>query len=227
MKKTALLITALFGASLANAHNVWLEPVKDVKGQYVVKFGHEETETYPQSKLKAVRLLDAKGQLQNATVNFKEGEAHFAAPDAAIAFIRFDNGVWSKLPSGKYVEKTKQQAPEAVRSVNPIKFGKAILHWDAQANKSHNMDYELIPQSEPKAGQPLDILVLVKGKPVQGIKVGLGEDHPFNLTNEKGVAQFTPKAGYNKVWAEFDEPVKDNPDYNKRSVEYMLTFDAK
>ena len=74
MKKTALLITALFGASLANAHNVWLEPVKDVKGQYVVKFGHEETETYPQSKLKAVRLLDAKGQLQNATVNFKEGE---------------------------------------------------------------------------------------------------------------------------------------------------------
>ena len=55
MKKTALLITALFGASLANAHNVWLEPVKDVKGQYVVKFGHEETETYPQSKLKAVR----------------------------------------------------------------------------------------------------------------------------------------------------------------------------
>jgi nickel transport protein len=64
MKKTALLITALFGASLANAHNVWLEPVKDVKGQYVVKFGHEETETYPQSKLKAVRLLDSKGQLQ-------------------------------------------------------------------------------------------------------------------------------------------------------------------
>ena len=44
---------------------------------------------------------------------------------------------------------------------------------------------ELIPQSEPKAGQPLDILVLVKGKAVQGIKVGLGEDHPFNLTNEK------------------------------------------
>ena len=33
-----------------------------------------------------------------------------------------------------------------------------------------------------------------------------------------------PKAGYNKVWAEFDEPVKDNPNYNKRSVEYMLTL---
>ena len=31
-EKTALFITALFGASLANAHNVWLEPVKDAKG---------------------------------------------------------------------------------------------------------------------------------------------------------------------------------------------------
>ena len=145
MKKTALLITALFGASLANAHNVWLEPIKDVKGQYVVKFGHEETETYPQSKLKAVRLLDAKGQLQNATVNFKEGEAHFAAPDAAIAFIRFVMVFGRNCQAVNMSKKTKQQAPEAVLSVNPVKFGKAILHWDAQANKSHNMDYELIP----------------------------------------------------------------------------------
>lgn len=31
-EKTALFITALFGASLANAHNVWLEPAKDAKG---------------------------------------------------------------------------------------------------------------------------------------------------------------------------------------------------
>ena len=51
-EKTALFITALFGASLANAHNVWLSLLKGCKGQYVVKFGHEETETYPQSKLK-------------------------------------------------------------------------------------------------------------------------------------------------------------------------------
>ncbi|WP_032092189.1 DUF4198 domain-containing protein [Necropsobacter rosorum] len=227
MKKTALFLTALFTAALANAHNVWLEPVQGEPGQYVVKFGHEETESYPQSKLKAVRLLDAKGGLHDAEVSFKQGEAHFAAPDAAIVFVRFDNGVWSKLANGKYVEKTKRQAPGAVLSINPLKFGKAILRWDEQADKAHNMDYELIPQSEPKAGQPLDILVLVKGKPAHGVKVGLGEDHPFNLTNEQGMAQFTPKAGYNKVWAEFDEPVEENPDYTERSVEYMLTFDVK
>jgi len=88
-----------------------LEPVKDAKGQYVVKFGHEETETYPQSKLKAVRLLDAKGQLQNATVNFKEGEAHFAAPDAAHLFAlimvfgqNYQAVNMSKKPNNKHLK---------------------------------------------------------------------------------------------------------------------------
>ena len=227
MKKTALFIATLLSTTLANAHNVWVEPVQGEQGQYVVKFGHEETERYPESKLKAVRLLDTKGGLHTAKVHFKQGEAYFSAPDATMAFIRFDNGVWSKLPNGKYVEKTKQQAPDAVLSVNPLKLGKAVLHWNAQSNKAQHMDYELIPQMQPKAGQPLDILVLVNGKPASGIKVGEGEDQPFTLSNEKGMAQFTPKAGYNKVWAEFDEPVKENPDYTKRSVEYMLTFYAK
>ena len=109
MKKQHCLLLHYSVLHSLNAHNVWLEPAKDAKGQYVVKFGHEETETYPQSKLKAVRLLDAKGQLQNAEVTFKQGEAYFAAPETAIAFIRFDNGVWSKLPSGKYVEKTNNR----------------------------------------------------------------------------------------------------------------------
>ncbi|WP_040976566.1 DUF4198 domain-containing protein [Necropsobacter massiliensis] len=227
MQKTAVFLTALFTAAVTNAHNVWLEPAGDNGGQYVIKFGHEETESYPPSKLKAVRLLDDKGQLRDADVTFKQGEAYFAAPHTSVVFVRFDNGVWSKLANGKYVEKTKRQAPGAVLSINPLKFGKAILAWDEQAYKAHNMDYELIPQSKPQTGQPLDILVLVNGKPAHGVKVGLGEDHPFNLTDEKGIAQFTPKAGYNKVWAEFDEPVAENPDYNERSIEYMLTFDVK
>ena len=59
------LMRIMFGWSLLRMQkgNMWLNLVM------------RETETYPQSKLKAVRLLDAKGQLQNATVNFKEGEA--------------------------------------------------------------------------------------------------------------------------------------------------------
>ncbi|PRM01408.1 Nickel uptake substrate-specific transmembrane region [Haemophilus influenzae] len=148
-------------------------------------------------------------------------------PKSDLVFVHFDNGVWSKLPSGKYVEKTKREEPTAEFSTNPVKFGKAILKWDAESFKSHQQAYELIPQEKPQANKPLSILVLHNGKPVQGIKVGVSEDAPFNLTNEKGIAQFTPTKGFNKVWAEFEENVTNNADYDRRTVEYMLTFDAQ
>ena len=42
LKKIAVGLTALLGMSVANAHNVWLEPAS-AQGEYVVKFGHEQT----------------------------------------------------------------------------------------------------------------------------------------------------------------------------------------
>lgn len=223
-KKITFSLTALLVATFANAHNVWLEPTSS-QGEYVMKFGHEETETYPQSKIQSIQVLNSQGKLTALDYQFKNGEAYLM-PKSDLVFLEFNNGVWSKLPSGKYVEKTKREAPTAEFSTNPVKFGKAILKWDAQAFKAHNVAYELIPQGKAEAGKPLAILVLHNGKPVKGIKVGVGEDAPFNLTNEKGIAEFTPTKGFNKVWAEFDEAVVKNPDYDRRSIEYMLTFEA-
>lgn len=225
LKKIAVGLTALFTFSMANAHNVWLEPTSS-QGEYVMKFGHEETETYPQHKIKSFQTLNPQGKLTALDYQFKNGEAYIM-PKSDVVFIEFNNGVWSKLPSGKYVEKTKREEPSAEFSTNPVKFGKAILKWDAEAFKAHDVAYELVPQAKPEAGKPLSILVLHNGKPVQGIKVGVSEDAPFNLTNEQGIAEFTPAKGYNKVWAEFNEKVADNPDYDRRSIEYMLTFDVQ
>ncbi|TCP97711.1 nickel transport protein [Cricetibacter osteomyelitidis] len=224
LKLTALSLLLL--SCTANAHNVWLEPVKEQADRYVVKFGHEETESYPEHKLKSIQALSPKGQFTDIQPQFNAGEAYFSAPETSIVFLQFDNGVWSKLPNGRYAEKTKQQEPTAEFSVNPLKMGKGILQWNDEALKAHNQPYELVPQTKPQAGKPLQILVLHNGKPVEGIKVGVGEDHPFNLTNAQGIAEFTPTQGYNKVWAEFEEAVKTT-DYDSRSIEYMLTFDVK
>ncbi len=210
-----------------NAHNVWIKRTTNL--QYVVKFGHNQTEPYTAKKLQAVKGLSASGQIFDLPYHFskKSGEAYFNARGSSIIYLRFDNGIWSKLPNGEYVEKSKKEAPTAEFSINPIKLGKAILKWDEQATKSHAMEYELIPQTKPENNKPLAILVLKNGNPVQGIKVGLGEDHPFNLTNEQGIAIFKPRKGFNKVWAMFEEKVENNPDYTDRSYEYMLTFDVK
>lgn len=223
-KKIALNLAILLAATFAKAHNVWLEPTSS-QGEYVMKFGHEETENYPQSKIQSIQVLNSQGKLTPLEYRFKNGEAYLT-PQSELVFLEFNNGVWSKLPNGKYVEKTKREAPNAEFSTNPIKFGKAILKWGEQAFYAHNVAYELIPQSVAEAGKPLAILVLHNGKPVQGIKVGTGEDAPFNLTDEKGIAEFTPRKGANKVWAEFNDAVSNNPDYDRRSIEYMLTFDA-
>lgn len=225
LKKITIGLTALFMFSLANAHNVWLEPTSS-QGEYVMKFGHIETESYPQHKIQSFQILNSQGKLTALDYKFKEGEAYIM-PNASIVFMAFNNGVWSKLPSGKYVEKTKREAPSAEFTTNPMKMGKAILKWDEQSFNVHNVAYELIPQGKAEAGKKLAILVLHNGKPLQGIKVGVGEDAPFNVTNERGIAEFTPVKGYNKVWAEFEENVTENPDYDRRSIEYMLTFNAE
>lgn len=47
--KITMLLSGLFISSLVQAHNVWLEPTKN-KDEYVVKFGHETTESYPEHK---------------------------------------------------------------------------------------------------------------------------------------------------------------------------------
>ncbi|OOF59156.1 DUF4198 domain-containing protein [Rodentibacter genomosp. 2] len=224
-KKIAVGLTALFTLSMANAHNVWLE-LTSSQGEYVMKFGHTETESYPQHKIQSLQILNSQGKLTALDYQFKNGEA-YVIPKSDMVFMTFNNGVWSKLPSGKYVEKTKREEPSVEFSTNPVKLGKAILKWDEHSFKAHDVAYELIPQARAEAGKPLAILVLHNGKPIQGIKLGVGEDAPFNVTDEKGIAEFTPEKGYNKVWAEFEENVADNPDYDRRTVEYMLTFDAQ
>lgn len=225
-KNGTLGLISLLLISIAQAHNVWLEPTKTMN-EYVVKFGHETSEPYPETKLQSIQLLQKNGSLSPIKPHFNHGEAYFSAGQHTMVFLEFNNGVWSKLPSGKYVEKTKAQEPTAVLSLNPIKLGKAILVWDAESFKPHAVEYELVPLSKPIAGKSMAILVLHQGKPVSGIKVGLGEDNPFNLTNEDGIAQFIPTEGYNKVWAEFEEKGVSHPDYTERTIEYMLTFDVK
>ena len=227
--KLSLFLTTLCATFSAQAHNVWFELTANQ--QYVLKFGHETPEFYPEAKVKRVRYIDEKGMVHDTQFAFQtkegnKGEAVVGDKGAVIYYALFNNGVWSKLPSGKYVEKTKREVPEAELSINPIKLGKSIVKWDDNATKYHNMAYELVPQSKPEAGKPLEILVLKNGKPVEGIKVGLGEDKPFELSNAQGIAKFTPTKGFNKVWAEFEEKVTDNPDYTDRSYEYMLTFDV-
>ncbi|MGC6248703.1 DUF4198 domain-containing protein [Bisgaard Taxon 45] len=226
--KKLLLSTALMTLSaVAMAHNVWLES-SNQPHEYVVKFGHEKTESYPEHKLtKTVAVLgDATQETLKAT--FKKGEAYLTTPEkTSLVLLAFDNGVWCKKANGKWVEQTKKNTPDAVSCVAARKGGKAVLKQDDNFLKAHGQQHELVPQAKPEVGKPLAILALVDGKPAAGIPIGLGEDLPSEKTNDQGIAYYTPTAGMNKVWSEFATDTKDNPDYDQVSVEYMLTFEVK
>lgn len=228
--KTTLKLTALLTAICALptfAHNVWLEKAPN-SDDHVIKFGHEKTETYPEHKLTktAAVLKDNSQQMLKAT--FKNGEAYVnLPPDSSLVLLGFDNGIWCKMPNGKYVEGSKSKISGAETCLAAQKIGKAVIKTDESLLKSQQEQYELIPQSLPEAGKPLAVLVLKDGKPLRGIGVGEGEDLPLQQTNEQGIAYYTPKAGLNKIWAEFTEETPNNSDYDSVSIEYLLTFELK
>ena len=230
--KTRLKLTALFSVFCAfpsMAHNVWLEKAPNSSEmQYVVKFGHKKTETYPADKLTNTTAVLNDNSQQALNANFRNGEAHISLPtNTSVVLIAFDNGTWCKMPNGKYIKGSKSKTTNAVTCMAAQKIGKAVIKADETLLKSQSAQYELIPQNLPEAGKPLAVLALQNGQPVRGIGIGEGEDSPLQPTNEQGIAYYTPKAGLNKIWAEFSAETPDNPDYHSVSVEYLLTFELK
>ena len=223
-----LMISSLLLSSSSMAHNVWLEPTTE--NSYVMEFGHEETMGYAKEKLIDVRAIDNQGQVIDVKKQYNDDVQKFfftLDPSTSLVFLQFNNGTWSTLPNGRTVEKTRQEAPDATTTTNYMKYGKALLRWDEQATKQHDVKYELIPQGSPRAGESLAILVLVDGKPMEGIKVGAAEDDVMP-TNSQGLVMYAVQEGTNKVWAEFEEKVDNaNQSFDTRMVEYVLTFEGK
>ncbi len=130
------------------------------------------------------------------------------------------------MPNGRYVEQSKRETPSAVSSVNSIKIGKIILQWSPTALQPFDSAYELVPQAQAQTGKPLNIRVLQNGLPVAGVNVGFANRTLSLTSDQNGMVSITPKAGENKILAEFQQDVKGNPDYDTRSVEYLLSFKA-
>ncbi|MET4879343.1 DUF4198 domain-containing protein [Morganella morganii] len=227
LKKMTLISAALlFGSFQANAHNIWIEQTDG--SDYVVRFGHNPTEKYPENKLKPVQAVMHDGKVETVSTTFKDGEAYFVMPEnASIILLGYDNGVWSKLKNGRTVEKNKIEVPDAEFSKNPIKFSKNIVTWDDNATKVFNTPYELVPMTKPVAGQEFEIKALKDGQPLEGMKIAKSEEDPGVLTNKDGLAKFKAEKGANKVYAEYKLDTPDNKEYGFQQLEYVLSFDAE
>lgn len=228
----ASLLLSGWASAPALAHTAWLEPDTTVSG-WQLKFGGHAGVLEPvvPGKLKDVAALDAEGKALTVTraVNGDQVSIDVAGEPSVIA-LHYDNGIHTRPATpGPSIEQPMHAVPGAISAVNAVKYHKTIAAWTPQVVRPVGQEFEVIPllAATPKAGVPMTVEVRLKGQPLAGAKIGHGEDSGDAVTDAQGRAQFTPKAGFNKLWAGQRFEVEGNPDYTQLSYEYLLGFDAE
>ena len=221
-------------SAAANAHTVWLEAAPGAKGEFRVMFnGHGgKVEPADPKKLRTFDARDAQGKaLEVKRTDAADGVKLTVAGEPAVVAVFLDNGIHSRKSAGPSVEAPMNEVPGAIKATRAIKYHKTILAWPRSVTQALGQPFEVIPldAQQPVAGKPFRVKVLLEGKPVAGVKLGAGEDGgpTAPVTDEQGVASFTPVAGVNKLWAGRREAISGNPAFTELSYEYLLGFTAK
>lgn len=236
--KRFMLITsglALLWAPSALSHTAWLVPVESAVSdmtQFQVYFGGHEgkLESYPADKVKMIEAMDAEGNDLTVWRTYEADDMQVSVEGMpALLLMHFDNGIYTRTGDGESVNIPMSQVEDPLSAVNAIKYHKHIHSWSGSVTETQGQPFEIVPLSAdtPMAGEPMQVKVLIDGKPVEGIEIGTGENTSETKTDENGIATYVPVDGYNKVWAGQRTEVTDNPDYTELSIEYLLTFDAQ
>ncbi len=219
----------LGSASIAHAHNVWLEA--DADGAYTVQFGGHagQLETFPIEKLQSVKAYDRRGRKIDVKIDAVPGGARVTpAKQAALLAAEFDNGFYSKVGDGPMVNKPMNENPGATSGVHALKFHKTLIQWGVIAKQELGQQLEIIATSHKPAhaGEAAQFKVLFDGKPKEGVRVSIGEKGAPVMSDAQGLVSVTPQAGTNQLLAIIRLPVTDDVRTTQRSYEYLLAFPA-
>ena len=144
--------------------------------------------------------------------------------------LHYDNGIHTRTATpGPTVPRPMNEVSGAVSATNAQKYGKYIVRFAPVVTRAIGQPLEVIPVSaeQPRAGRPMRVQVRLDGRPVAGVNIGRGEDTASAVTDAQGMADFTPTAGFNKLWAGRRIETRNNPRYTQLSYEYLLTFDVR
>jgi nickel transport protein len=227
-KKLILAVCALAGA--AHAHDAFFESLSTGgDGKFIVRFADQgKPLSYAPSKLKRTWAYNHAGQELSLQQTPGADVVEIKAPaDAVMLALEFENGFFSRLPSGS-VEKPMNEVPGALSAVWAKKTGKYVLQWAGPVNKPAGMELEIIPTtaSAPKAGDVIKVQVLWQGKPIEGVMVSKGEHQVGMTTDANGFTTYKVQQGQNFVWAERRIPVTGDARYTTLAVATNLVFVA-
>jgi uncharacterized GH25 family protein len=228
-----LVVGSLAGE--ARAHDMWMSWRR---GALSIAYGHPgREEAYELDRVVGHGAWNAQGEKASAKLLRKARDSRLVpSEDAAAAWARYDNGIWTGTGDGWQRGLPDASQEEAVESVAHYrKSAVAVLDdWRAGSAEAPPDGAFLLPLENPRvldAGEKLRVRVMRNGEPVQGAPVdGRGwdrRDKAVQKTNEEGVASVrVPRRGPCMLRASIERPAKrEEVDVRRHSA--TLTFVAE
>ncbi len=153
------------------------------------------------------------------------------APDAVALTVTLDNGIWTKGPDGKSVNKPKSQVTGAQSASRSVKINTTILKSGA-APKPTGQGLEIVALVDPltlKMGDDLPVQVFADGKPLAGVPLYVdyvNDGHAkSNKTDADGkVTLFVRNDGLNVIGVSHAKNTPDNAEIDQVSYFATLSF---
>jgi uncharacterized GH25 family protein len=225
-------IAAIGAPALASAHGIWIAPRA---GDLAVIYGHgAEDDAYKPEKLTSAVGLTASGERREVPLTRTQKNVLLAPPEDVVALVSaFDNGFWTEGPDGVWKNLAKSEVPGAKQAGRYLKYNIHVLRRLPGAMAPTGAALEIVPLEDPigkKPGEPLEVQVLLRGKPLAGVAliadyVNQSHGKTAELTDAEGRIDVEVRNdGLNVIGVSFEEPTPGDADADKVGHFATLSF---
>jgi nickel transport protein len=230
----ALFITAAIVWQPAAAHSIWFA---QRSGELALIYGHgaEDLSVIKRlDKVTSVTGVNAAGSPVPVSLRATDHLAFVNVDHApAIVTATMDNGLWTKGPDGKWLNKGKDEVPGATQSGRYLKYGVFLREVPkAEVQPLPGLALQVLPvgpRFPQHMGDRLQVRVLLNGQPAAGAKVwadGVNDPDgkPLRTGRDGSVTLKVRNQGLNVIRAEVDAPPADAGKADKTEHSATLSF---
>lgn len=237
MKFSKVFMASMFLASSAFAHQFF--PMKTDDGYKVGFWADDHWGQYNPDKVFGVSAKSLDGKKLKAGYDYLNNKI-FIDGDAAVATLSYDFGYYTFTKDGKHYAYKRSDltdvngANEVTQTRKIFKIGKSIFEWSEASSKPLGLKFEIVPLNNPlelKVGDKLKLLVLLDGKPIEGVEFeDQNDDIDGVVTNAKGEATIVltePKDGLQIIAAGIKLPYNLDRYGDTLQLTSTLSFKSK
>ncbi len=228
----ALALTTTLAVSAAHAHGIWFAQRAN-QTALIYGVGADDLDMVRRQPL-VTRIEGFDEELQPVPASLRAaGPLLLVDSEAAppvVAAVMF-NGIWSRLPDGKWVKKGRDEVPEATISEKNYKYAvylRGEISGTLQPLPGHRLQILPVPAKLPALlEEPLQLRVLFDGKPMAGVRilrdyVNDPDAEPLKTAADGTVTIKVRNQGLNVVAAIYDGPSDEPTKADK--MEHLATL---